>query len=278
MDFIYQGKYKCLSASLLKVIAVITVLVDHVGAGIILLMIKEGIYPFGLDFEASKQLYYILRHIGRQAFPIYCFLLVEGLLHTGNIKRYMLGLGLFGIVSELPFDLAVRAEIEASTLNVPHVLSVNAARVLGACNVYFTLLIGLIVIYLMKMVEEKLFVEDDLALLGHTVSNPLCVLPYFAPAAIGASLAFFIHSDYKAWGICLITIFFVFRKRPALASFAGYIMFMNMYAEVWSLPAFILILMYNGERGYLSGRFKYAFYAFYPLHFLAIYLIRCAIM
>ena len=68
-------------------IALVTMLIDHIGA---------IFYP---DMIA-------LRVIGRIAFPIYCFLLVQGFLHTSNLKKYMVRMGVFALLSEVPFDLA----------------------------------------------------------------------------------------------------------------------------------------------------------------------------
>ena len=277
-EFYLQKKYKFISASTLKVIAVVSMFIDHVGAGLLLMMIRAEILPFGMGIDETIKLYEWIRHFGRMAFPIYCYLLVEGLLHTHNVKKYMENMGFFGVLSELFFDLTLRPRQDVASLDVINVLRQNEERVLGATNVYFTLLIGLIVIYLMKCVEEKFFEENSYSVLGYTARNPMYVLLYFAPAAAGAGLAYLIKSDYNAWGIILIVIFFVFRKTPLIACIFGYLFFMNMFSETWSLPAFILLLCYNGKRGYLSGKFKYAFYAFYPVHLLLIYLIRCAVM
>ena len=73
----------------LKCIAVVTMVIDHIGA---------ILYPGDLIF----------RYIGRIAFPIFCFLLVEGFFHTHDRIQYMIRLGIFAILSEIPYDLAFR--------------------------------------------------------------------------------------------------------------------------------------------------------------------------
>ena len=76
-----------LNGFVLKCIAMVCMLIDHTGA---------VLFPQ----------YRILRIIGRIAFPIYCFLLVEGAMHTRDIRKYELRLLGFALVSEIPFDLA----------------------------------------------------------------------------------------------------------------------------------------------------------------------------
>ena len=272
------SKIKFLSSDILKIIAIISMLIDHVAAGIFADMIRNDIGIFGMDYDSSYVFYRWCRHLGRIAFPIFCYLLVEGLLHTRNVKRYMAGLLIFGICSELPFDLAFWISGTPDTLDVRYALTENSEKVLGHCNVYFTLLIGLIVIWCMKYTEDKLFSKNNFSALGYTVDNPLYLILYVAPVIAGSFLAEYIHSDYRYWGIILIAIFFIFRRITPLAIIAGYIFFMNMPAEPWSLPAFILLLFYSGKRSSFSRKWKYVYYLFYPVHLLLIYLIRCIIL
>lgn len=77
---------KGLSQETLKVIACMTMLLDHVGA-----MFVRG---------------YTLRIIGRIAFPIFCFLMAEGAYYTKNPRKYALRLLIGALLSEIPFDLA----------------------------------------------------------------------------------------------------------------------------------------------------------------------------
>ncbi|MBQ2453108.1 MAG: hypothetical protein II497_01520, partial [Lachnospiraceae bacterium] len=107
-----------MTGTALKLIAVVSMLIDHTG---------DVLFP--------GQLW--LRYIGRLAFPIYCFLIVEGFIHTRNVMKYMARLLVFGIVSEIPFDLAFFGEISYP----------------GYQNVFWTLLLGLMSIYMMSLVK-----------------------------------------------------------------------------------------------------------------------------
>lgn len=101
-----------LSSFWLKIIAVVTMVVDHVGM---------LLFPGNIMF----------RVVGRVSFPLFCFLIVEGFYHTKDIKKYLARLGTFAILSEVPFNLLVSGSIT----DIRHQ------------NVYFTLFIGLLTIY-----------------------------------------------------------------------------------------------------------------------------------
>ena len=82
-----------LTGTQLKVIALVTMIIDHIG--VVLL-------------EPNSVVYWVARSIGRLAFPIYCFLLVEGFIHTRNVKKYLGRLLLFAVISEIPFDIGAQ--------------------------------------------------------------------------------------------------------------------------------------------------------------------------
>ncbi len=105
---------KGISGNTLKIIAIITMLIDHIGAVVIengilkyqdpllmqtILATPEGVKWSTIDFA--------LRTIGRISFPIFCFLLVEGFLHTKDVRKYGIRLLAFALISEIPFDLAI---------------------------------------------------------------------------------------------------------------------------------------------------------------------------
>ena len=126
-----ETKQPGISGYWLKLIAVISMLIDHTSA-----VILEQI-P-GLEAPA-----FFMRIIGRAAFPIYCFLLVEGFYHTRSRAKYAGRLFLFALISEVPFDLAFSRRMWDFSSN----------------NVFFTLLFGLLVIWGVEGIKQK-FVAD----------------------------------------------------------------------------------------------------------------------
>ena len=89
-----------MSGTTLKWIAVISMLIDHTAEVLIN-------HNAALTDPIWAQIYVLMRGIGRIAFPIYAFLLVEGFLHTRDVKKYLARMLTFAVVSEIPFDLAV---------------------------------------------------------------------------------------------------------------------------------------------------------------------------
>ena len=126
----------------------------------------------------SFPVYLTLRCVGRLAFPIYCFLLVEGFRHTRSVKNYLLRLLAFGLVSELPFDLAFR----------------RAWADWNYQNVYFTLLLGLLAIWLWERITQ-----GDPAACGWR--RVLLGLVAITGLAAAAELA---RTDYGAWGVAVM--------------------------------------------------------------------------
>ncbi len=135
-----SAKQKGISGSTIKIIAVASMLIDHIAATILIRQILERGYMDAASGSLSNIMewltengvlfygYQVMRRIGRLGFPIFCFLLVEGFRRTGNVKRYALRLAAFAMLSEIPFDLATKGEL----------------IYMGYQNVYFTLLLGLL--------------------------------------------------------------------------------------------------------------------------------------
>lgn len=243
---------KGISGSTLKMIAIITMLIDHTGAAVLgrMLMANGMAGLDGTDIAATMQwlsengtLYYaymILRMIGRVAFPIFCFLLVQGFAHTRDKRKYALRLGLFALISEIPFDLAVSSKV----------LEFNYQ------NVFFTLFIGLLTMIAYEAVEKK----DEW---NGILRGACCV----GVVLLGMGLAQLLKTDYAAIGVFCIMMLYIFRQKKSTQIIVGCVSFIW---EITAPLAFVPIAFYNGKRGW---KMKYFFYAFYPLHLLILYVI-----
>lgn len=205
----------------LKMIAIITMLIDHIG------------YIF---LNPSTSQYAIFRGVGRIAFPIFCFLIVEGFHHTRSHVNYLIRLCIFALISEIPFDLAFRGTL----FDWSHQ------------NVFITLALGLASIFcLEEMNNRRIF------------SIPL-VLIWVA--------SYLIHCDYGIAGVLLINIFYLTKKSPWMRLvLAALVLYMFFGAkELYALIAFPLIMLYNGKRGPSP---KMLFYWFYPVHLLVLHFL-----
>lgn len=90
MDMTAQKRFG-ISAAALKWLAVVTMVIDHFAL---------AVYRWLPNYDYN--VYFVLRKVGRLAFPIYCFLLVEGFFHTKNVAKYFRNCFLFAVISELP--------------------------------------------------------------------------------------------------------------------------------------------------------------------------------
>ncbi len=263
----FFSRFKIINGHTLKIIACISMLIDHITAGIMYPVIKSGLYPDTIDFETLNTIYKALRGIGRTAFPIFCFLLVEGFIHTKSRLRYALSLLIFGLISEPFFDICFYAKKEIFNINPFEVLSANKEILGNHCNVYFTLLLGLLV---MCGIEFSMNLVKTNRLTIH-----FAYLLSVAAAGLGIYLAEILHTDYHGYGVALIAILYVLRNYEPANLAGGYLLIINLGTEYLSFPGFILLCCYNKKRGRKLGRLKYLFYGFYPVHILAIYFFRC---
>ena len=243
----------------LKMIAVITMLIDHTAASILEEMLRQmpSWGPITMDnWQNWYRLDLVLRGIGRMAFPIYCFLLVEGFTYTHSKAKYAVRLFIFAFISEIPFDLALNKSIIDMRYN----------------NVFFTLLLGLLTItatdYVVVHMADGTHERMNPALL-RIVRAILMVAILFA----GCLLANYVfRCDYGASGIIAIYILYMFRRRRMLG-FALAVCALGMLAGTLELLALLMLIpmyYYNGTRG---KQHKYFFYAFYPVHLLILAII-----
>jgi hypothetical protein len=228
---------KILSGSWLKLIAIISMFIDHLTA---FYWCYDPQFFQPLLTIGHKQIttYYLLRSVGRLAFPIFAFLIVEGFLHTHSRKKYGRNLLLFAIFSELPWNF-----VHSGTWHY------------GGQNVLFTLFIGFLGLCALE------HFRNDSSRLAASIIGLLVFSILF-------------RADYGCAGYGFILLLYVLRNNRLLQAVIGSCILPSRWIAGL---AFIPINLYNGQRGFIKGPFaKYLFYAFYPLHLLVIYFLCLA--
>lgn len=221
-------KFPTISRTTLKLIAIITMLIDHIG---------YVLYP-EIEF---------FRWIGRVAFPIFVYQLVEGYEKTSNLKNYFKRLMLFAIISEIPFDLAL--------FGIPFYWDYQ--------NVYFELALCLLALVLLDRTKE--------------LSPVLRWVSIFVICLTSILL----RADYDVFGILLIVLFCLFENNFAIYAI-GIVILSCVFSnptQLFCLFSLLFIMMYNSKLTTcrLSKSKQFMFYAFYPLHLFILYVVNTVI-
>ena len=227
-------RMKCLNGLHLKLIAIILMVLDHAWATVV---------P-GNDW---------MTHLGRLAFPIFAFQLVEGFAHTHDVKKYLKRMFLWALISEIPFDFM--------TGEGPF-----------HQNVLFTFCEGILWMMLLEKARKK----------GRTQFILTSVAAVFA----GYILGILTFVDYNGFGILMILVFYYSRLIPHgwilqliglfyinVIMMGGLVFPVTLFGmaleipeqglAVFSLP---ILWLYNGERGFSNKAIQIGCYAFYPVH------------
>lgn len=245
-------KNKGISQETLKLIACVTMLIDHIGA--VLVAPTDAIYYSNVElYTAMAWTNLVMRCIGRIAFPIFCFLLVEGVFHTRNPKKYVLRLAIGMVLSEIPFDLAFFSD----GISWEHQ------------SVMVTLLLGCLMVLGMKQ--------------SSGFWKLLWIVPFYWAAE-------WLHTDYAGEGILVIAMFALVKgtKHEKWWRLAG--LFLLYWDLSWTMRYYNLdirlpmnrlpllsaipIFFYDGRKLTHSKKVQWAFYLFYPVHILVQYLVQ----
>ena len=202
------GKSK---SELLKLIAIITMAIDHIG------------YAGFPDQPA-------FRIIGRLSLPIFCYLMVQGYLHTSNVKKYAFRLFVFAVISQIPYIYYFQ---------------------INQLNIFMTLVLGLVVLY---AYDNKLWILLFSAIMTSVVVPMdygiyaifVMLLFYAFQKGLMKPLAFYLWFGLGALGACFLLLF----PEQIFAVFSPLIIYAtpNMNYKI-KLP-------------------KYFYYAFYPVHLI----------
>ena len=204
--------------------------------------------------------------IGRLSFPIFAFMIVEGYFHTKNLKKYVLRLLVFAIISEIPFNLAMGSRVFYPLHQ----------------NVLWSFLIA---IGLMHWNEKAKATQKKWR---QIVVGCVTVL-------LGYILGLLTMVDYYHAGILTVLVFYFFRQKKWWSYLAQFVCLWYINTEIlggfgyeiplfgktvfvqrqgFALLALIPIWLYRGKQGYHSKMLQYVYYAFYPVHLLILGLIK----
>lgn len=223
-----------MSAFVFKIIAIITMFIDHIG------------YVIFTKFS-------FLNYIGRFAFPIFAFQISEGYIHTKNLKKYFLKLLLFAIISQIPF------------MFFTSIISNNFSL-----NVFFTLFLGLLGIFIYDKLKSKFNYLG--IVLGVLSTIALGILANLIKSDYGfygvfIIVTFYIFKNNKLNNFLIFAIstmiyylFLILRN--------GYDYRYILLALFTILPILLITLFYNNKKGPDT---KYLLYFFYPIHLLILY-------
>ena len=225
-------KYQILDGTILKTIAMISMVFDHVGD----LFFPDIMWP---------------RMIGRLAMPLFSFCIAEGYAHTKDKTKYLCRLGIFALISEIPFDLAFEGRLG-----------------LGHQNIMLTFFLAVAALMLFDRIRGGKTAEGERGPVGKTVLGALAVVGI-------AVLALLLRADYTVFAVIAVFLFYVLRQQhPLLRSGVG-VAFLALTRTMGYYVAtgfsFIPLALYNGQRG--KG-LKWLFYIFYPGHLLLLAAVR----
>ncbi len=226
-----------MNRNLLKIIAMISMLIDHMGAYL---------------FEGNI----VCKILGRIAFPVFAFFIAEGMRYTRSRKKYVLQLFIFACISQIAYIL-LRDDFKL--------------------NVLFTFLIAILLIYLIEQLLKKenhtkllkmvliaiaaisimiltLVFGDVLEMIDYSLLGVLMVLDFY-----------FIRSKWKFLAAAILVVL-MFLKAILFNGFKLVYM-----CPLFAILAIVMLLFYNNKKGKFN--LKYLFYVFYPLHLFVIWLI-----
>lgn len=234
-----------ISHSVLKIIAMATMFIDHAAIMLIkngkLYGFDEALYQNAIALPEAKSwliFYKICRMIGRIAFPLFALLIVEGFRKSSNVFKYFVRIFVLALISEIPFNLMLFNKFFCFDLQ----------------NVLFTYLAALLMLICIKIVGQAQIFLHILFL------------------AIGVTICYFLKTDYWLEGMLLIFVLYEFRHDLNAKCLAALVITLfssveNFYGA--GALSIIFIYFYDERKGYFDvKRFSYVFF---PLHMLVLY-------
>ena len=203
--------------------------------------------------------------IGRLAFPIYAFLLVEGYFHSRNLKKYVTRLFLFAVLSEIPFNLVM-----GSRLFYPIHQNTLWSFLISFCLIHWNEKAKA------QPIWQRLLV--GLVTLGIACIGGIVTFVDYYHAGIFMVLVFYFLRGKKWWNYLGQLLCMWFINVEILQGFGYEINLLGktffIARQGFAILSLVPIWLYRGRQGYHSKALQYFYYAFYPLHLLILGCLR----
>ena len=281
--------FAILSGFWLKIIAIVTMTIDHIG------------WMLSSNIGSNYWLAVVCRYVGRISLPLFCFLLVEGVLHTKKMGNYLLRLGIMATSITIALVVAVEA------------LSITGIRNQG--NIFIDLLIGALCVWALK---DKRWYIKLLAVFPTTFAIAAFFVRGYETAGLGLIhwFPYFLRPQYDWLSLVLIVLFLfahmfcdlflethsqrtgipveslkgtIFERHALNIISLGLLIvgvlfyflmsyvvpqeyvYWDRFIQNMAVVSGAFILLYSGKRGYNAKWFQYGCYLYYPLHLLVIF-------
>lgn len=284
------------SSFIIKIVALVTMTFDHVG------LLLRTLYPYNYDIT---QLSNVFRSIGRLALPLFVFMIIEGVIHTKNFKKYILRLGIMAIIisgflaliTYVDFGIDASSLAHAGNIFIDLLLVALSAYLLGHKKIWVKLLSLLpiavaITCFIVKGYQyqtgEIIYWYPNWLYLQYDWFSLLLGVGFFFAYKLGQKYIAYMEDKNgmpkEVWDVngnqrLLVNIINVFVLM--ISSLLFYSMkfiwqggvYWDASNQLLAILSGALILLYNGKRGYNAKWFQYGAYLYYPLHILIIILV-----
>ena len=218
----------------------------------------------------SSVLGQIMHFIGRFTAPMMCYFIAEGYFYTRNVKKYIVRIGIFAVISQIPFVVAEKLTAPPLMM-IDGKLWINPELLVPSFNVMFTLMLGLVALLLwnIKIIEKPLRIMIVISLCFISLSGDWMCFTVLWILFFGI----YRNDNKRKW----ISYYCIALSSMTIVITTNILGGLPLWHNFWQagllFPPFILML-HNGEKGSNTPFHKWFFYIFYPLHLLIIGIIK----
>lgn len=280
-----ENKRFGISSFVLKVVALFTMTLDHVG------FMME-------DYSLNPELANIFRIIGRLALPLFCFMIVEGVMHTKSFKKYILRLSIMALViaiAQVFMEFVMHFSIYQGGIFIDLLLGAIAVKCLMDKRLYIKalallpLLFGVLSFiwygfdyvrpnlswYFPYFLRTQYSFYSIILMIGfyfsYSIMDFIFSLQGFSKGELkGSQMERSVLNGINAGILIICTTIYYLTGLLLSSNGFHYFVTWDYSMQNYAMVSCALLLLYNGKRGYNSKWFQYGSYLYYAIHLLLI--------